>query len=86
MARFLTRKTGPKYSKMELMKLPQEVLHIILVYAALARVMNERYCKIKACVQDLAEATHPALLATHLMDEIRYVGTYDWQLKNQHAA
>jgi hypothetical protein len=71
---------------MELMELPLELLHIILVYAALGRGVK-RALRLRLVCKTFVDMVHPALFETHLMDSSRFpVGTALWQLWNQHGA
>jgi hypothetical protein len=60
---------------------------IILVYAALGRGVK-RASRLRLVCKTFADAVHPALFETHLMDHIPGcpVGTIQWQLRNQHGA
>ncbi|KAL7619484.1 hypothetical protein AAE478_010023 [Parahypoxylon ruwenzoriense] len=72
---------------MELLDLSPELLHIVLIYAALGRGIK-RAVRLRLVCKPFALMLYPALFETHLMDNVprHPLGTERWQLQNQHGA
>lgn len=70
-----------KTERLEFIKLPLEVLHLIFVQAALGRGVK-RALRLRLVCKTFADGVLPALFETHLMDNYFYfyVGSYQWQL------
>ncbi|RDL30379.1 uncharacterized protein BP5553_10257 [Venustampulla echinocandica] len=69
---------------MELLDLPSEILHIILVHASLLGI--KRALRLRLVCSTFAGAIYPALFETRLMDREHAIGTFRWHLENQHGA
>jgi hypothetical protein len=73
---------------MELAEFPTEILHLVLVYAALGRGFK-RAVRFRVVCKAFASLVYPALFETHLMDRLIYtsysLGTRSWRIWNQHG-
>lgn len=71
---------------MRFLDLPAELLHLILIQASYNRGIK-RALRLRLVCKKLANAVHPALFETHLMDNKGgEIGTYHWNDRHQHGA